>query len=93
MAVYNGMPYLRYQLLSIINQLDYFDELIISDDNSTDMSIQVIRELTANLTCELKIIRGPCQNSPLLNFNKCLHHATKDIIVISDNCVKYVSIL
>ncbi len=47
MAVYNGVSYLREQIDSILNQ-DYLDwELLISDDCSTDGSLDVIREYCA----------------------------------------------
>lgn len=36
MVTYNGMPYVRQQVASILCQLDEDDELIISDNGSTD---------------------------------------------------------
>ena len=36
MATYNGGQYLKAQIDSILNQLSVNDELVISDDHSTD---------------------------------------------------------
>ena len=41
---YNGGKYIREQLLSILNQLQVNDEIIISDDGSLDNTIQIINE-------------------------------------------------
>jgi glycosyltransferase involved in cell wall biosynthesis len=42
MAVKNGGHYLRQQIDSILHQLSAEDELVISDDHSTDASISII---------------------------------------------------
>lgn len=39
MATYNGEKYIGQQILSILQQIDKNDELIISDDGSTDATI------------------------------------------------------
>lgn len=44
MATYNGEKYLKQQLLSIVTQLKNEDEIIISDDGSTDNTKQIIME-------------------------------------------------
>lgn len=44
-ATYNGEKYIKKQLLSILCQLSKEDEVIISDDGSTDNTIQVIEQL------------------------------------------------
>lgn len=42
MATYNGAKYIREQIDSILFQLDSDDELIISDDGSTDATLEII---------------------------------------------------
>ena len=44
MATYNGEKYLKEQLDSILKQIKSSDELIISDDGSTDSTCTIIRE-------------------------------------------------
>jgi glycosyltransferase involved in cell wall biosynthesis len=42
MAVFNGEKYIHEQLASILNQLGSNDEVVISDDESTDKTLSVI---------------------------------------------------
>ena len=44
MATYNGEKYLKEQLDSILKQIKSSDELIISDDGSTDLTCSIIKE-------------------------------------------------
>ena len=48
MATYNGEKYIKQQIDSILKQLGDSDELIISDDASTDKTIQIIQEFKDN---------------------------------------------
>jgi len=43
MATYNGENYIKEQVTSILSQLGSEDELIVSDDMSTDDTIEIIR--------------------------------------------------
>lgn len=45
MATYNGSKYIRQQVESILIQLSFEDELIISDDGSLDETLQVLQEI------------------------------------------------
>lgn len=42
MATYNGEQYIKQQIESILSQLKEEDELVISDDGSTDKTIEII---------------------------------------------------
>lgn len=42
-ATHNGAKYIRQQIDSILPQLDRDDEILISDDGSTDNTINIIR--------------------------------------------------
>ena len=46
MATYNGEKYIREQIESILCQLTEKDELLISDDGSTDGTINIIKYMT-----------------------------------------------
>jgi glycosyltransferase involved in cell wall biosynthesis len=46
MATYNGEKYIRSQLDSILHQLAPDDELVVSDDSSTDGTVGIIRDFT-----------------------------------------------
>ena len=58
MATYNGEKYLREQLDSIVKYLTPSDELIISDDGSTDKTLEIISEYSSKFTF-IKLINGP----------------------------------
>ena len=45
MATYNGSKYIRQQVESILIQLSFEDEVIISDDGSLDETLQVLQEI------------------------------------------------
>lgn len=46
MVTYNGEAFLREQLTSVLSQLGRRDELVISDDGSTDSTLDIIGEFT-----------------------------------------------
>lgn len=48
MATYNGAEYINEQIYSILKQLSFQDELIISDDGSTDNTIDIIKNIHDN---------------------------------------------
>ena len=72
MASYNGEKYIEQQLDSIFNQSKKIDELIITDDCSTDNTVFVIEEYIKMLNiskelCELLIeIVSDSENKPYL---------------------------
>lgn len=80
-ATYNGSKYIRAQLESILPQLGHSDEIIISDDSSTDSTLNLIRELK-----DPRIVIYPDQHfrSAIFNFENAISKATGDIIFLSD---------
>ncbi|WP_368160253.1 glycosyltransferase, partial [Bacteroides cellulosilyticus] len=42
-ATHNGEKYIKKQLESILSQLSFSDEIVISDDGSTDQTIKLIQ--------------------------------------------------
>lgn len=80
MATYNGEKYIEEQLKSIMNQLSIDDEVIVSDDNSKDNTIKIIKGFDDP---RIKIFNSDSQ-SPIFNFENALLHCTGDIIFLSD---------
>lgn len=80
-ATYNGEEYIREQLQSILCQLAVNDEVIISDDGSTDNTLAIIREINDD---RITVVDGPRHHSPTLNFEKALRHANGDYIFLAD---------
>lgn len=81
MATYNGEKYIRQQICSIISQIGEGDEVIISDDGSTDSTLDTIRSMADG---RIRIVEGPCRQSPTLNFENALSHAKGDYIFLAD---------
>ena len=58
MAVYNGEHYLAEQLDSILCQLRYDDELVVSVDSSKDGTMDIL-ERYASLDHRIKVYKNP----------------------------------
>lgn len=80
-ATYNGEKYIREQLNSILSQLTVDDEIIISDDSSTDKTIEILREYKDP---RIRIFSGGKFHSPIFNFENALKQAKGDYIFLSD---------
>ena len=81
MATYNGEKFILEQLRSILIQLGVNDEVIISDDSSTDSTLAIISSLNDN---RIKIFPDQKFKSPIFNFENALKNASGDFIFLSD---------
>lgn len=92
MATYNGARFIREQIDSILLQLGAEDELIVSDDGSTDGTLEILAEYAVAdarvrvLHHEKKISQSPYRNFRYAteNFENALCHANGDYIFLSD---------
>lgn len=80
MATYNGEKYVAEQIQSILLQLGNKDEIVISDDNSSDSTIEIIRQFKDN---RIKLFHSK-GNSLVCNFENALNHASGDFIFLCD---------
>lgn len=81
MAAYKGEKYIKPQLESVLSQLCSSDEVIVSDDDSTD-SLKTY--LSANFDdSRIKYIRGPGAGV-VKNFENAIMHCSGDIIFLCD---------
>lgn len=81
MATYNGSAHITDQVMSILKQLEATDELIISDDGSTDATIELINKIGDP---RIRIVPGIYAKNPALNFENVLNYAKGDYIFLSD---------
>lgn len=81
MATFNGSKYIREQIVSILSQLSMQDELIVSDDSSTDNTIEIIQSFKDD---RIKIIINSQFKSPIFNFENAIKHASNPLIFLSD---------
>lgn len=82
MATYNGARFVSDQLCSILCQLNDCDEVIISDDGSTDETLAIIRAFD---DFRIRVIEraGP-RKSPIENFGSALSHASHSLVFLAD---------
>jgi glycosyltransferase involved in cell wall biosynthesis len=80
-ASFNGASYIKKQLSSILSQLSLNDEVIISDDGSTDDTIAIINSFNDN---RIKLIYNNGTNGFTGNFENAIKNAIGDIIFLSD---------
>jgi glycosyltransferase involved in cell wall biosynthesis len=81
MASYNGEEFITEQVESILKQLNPEDELIISDDTSTDDTINIIKRFKDK---RIKLLTNNSFRNPITNFQNALRHASGDFIFLSD---------
>lgn len=82
MATYNGEKYLKEQLDSILENLKSNDEIIISDDGSTDKTLKILEQYESE-DSRIKVYK----NSKLgvkKNFEKAIEHSNGKYIFLAD---------
>ena len=92
MTSYNGEKFILNQIHSILSQLENNDELIISDDGSTDNTLSIIKSINDKRIFVFPHTFTNYKTSKYLknyervaqNFENSLIHATGDIILLSD---------
>lgn len=86
-ATYNGERYIGDQLTSILSQLSDSDEIVISDDGSTDGTLRVIKEIDDK---RIRIFHHQKAKAKFdidyatHNFENALLQAKGDVIFLSD---------
>lgn len=80
MATYNGEKFIAEQLTSILNQIAPDDEVIISDDGSTDGTCAIIESFGDQ---RITLLHNKAHNFKH-NFINALQHAHGDYIFLSD---------
>lgn len=81
MATYNGAKYINEQVDSILVQLSADDELIVSDDGSTDSTIEFLRAYNDH---RIKIHPNTNRKGVVGNFENALSKASGDYIFLCD---------
>jgi len=81
MATYNGENFILEQMNSILMQLSCNDEIIVSDDGSSDKTVILLKSLGDN---RIKILENNNFKNPIYNFENALNYAQGDYIFLSD---------
>ncbi len=81
-ATYNGERYIAEQLDSILPQLNTDDEVILSDDGSSDNTLSILAEYAAQYS-QIRLFQGPGRGV-IANFEWAISQATGEIIFLAD---------
>lgn len=81
MASFNGGQFIKEQIDSILGQLSSNDELIISDDHSTDNTCAIIKQYNDS---RIKLVLNKLAKGVTHNFENALLHSKGDIIFLAD---------
>lgn len=84
MATYNGAVHLRAQLGSLTAQERLPDELVITDDGSTDATVEIAQEFQRTAPFSVRIMRNPENLGFTRNFEKAIMLCKGDLIFLCD---------
>ena len=84
LATYNGEKYLQEQLDSLLAQTVQPDEVVISDDRSTDRTLEVAKEFQQKAPFDVIVHQNEQQTGFIKNFDKALSLTTGDLVFLCD---------
>jgi glycosyltransferase involved in cell wall biosynthesis len=84
MATLNGAQFIEEQLASLASQTHRPDEIVISDDGSTDDTLQIIRRFSEKAPFEISLNCNATRIGLHRNFEHALSMARGDIVLLSD---------
>lgn len=87
MATFNGAEYIEEQLASILGGALVPDQVVVSDDNSTDDTVALVRssfQAHGDDRTRLLVLEGRSQIGVTANFERALAACDGDLIVLSD---------
>ena len=84
MCTYNGSKYLNQQLESISSQSLLPNELIVCDDNSTDNTIEIVKNFSKKAPFKVSLYQNSLNLGSTKNFEKAIGLCDSEIIVLSD---------
>lgn len=84
MAVYNGERLIREQLDSFLRQVRLPDELVISDNASSDSTRQIVRDFALSASFPVRLLVNEYNVGIGRNFDRAISECSGDIIFLSD---------
>ena len=84
MATYNGARFIHEQLESFAAQTLLPDELVITDDGSTDSTLEIAESFARSAPFAVRIHRNPARLGFSRNFETAIARCEGDLIFLSD---------
>lgn len=86
MATLNGERFIAEQLESILSQTRLPDEIVVSDDGSTDTTLEIVRRFQKQSPASVswQILESKKSRGPAGNFSRGLQASTGELIALSD---------
>lgn len=84
MCTYNGASYVEEQIKSIVHQTRRVDEIIVSDDNSDDETLEIVKPILLASRIDYKIIKNIPGKGVSENFFSAMKQATGDYVFTAD---------
>ncbi len=84
LASYNGERFIAEQLASFLRQTRLPDEVVISDDGSTDRTLEIVEAFRKSAPFDVKVIRAEGNQGFVANFNRALEGTSGDLVFLSD---------
>ena len=72
MCTYNGAPFLREQLDSLVAQCRLPDEVVICDDASNDETVQILEEFSRTAPFQVKLSVNRTNLGVIKNFENAI---------------------
>lgn len=87
LCTFNGARFVKQQLQSILEQSRLPDEIIISDDGSTDDTVDIVRVVLSDAdypATSVRILEEGTNRGVTANFERAVQACTGELIVLSD---------
>jgi glycosyltransferase involved in cell wall biosynthesis len=84
LATFNGEEFLAEQLKSLAEQTRLPDELVVTDDGSTDDTLAILERFARDCPFPIHIDRNPQRLGLNRNFERAISKTSADIVLISD---------
>ena len=84
LATYNGAQFIKDQIESLISQTQLPDEIIVSDDNSTDETPIILKQFQSQYPHLFRFFLHNNRIGFIRNFERCLKEARGDIVALCD---------